>query len=266
MKVYLAITEIKEGAINMNCVQVKNLTFKNGSSKICVPLTGITDYQIMNELEHLRYYDHDLVELRIDYYEKVEDFESVNNLLKKMRKVCDKPILFTFRTKFEGGMHEMSEDKYFSLNNFVIENELVDLIDIELFRNEHKLRHTILEAKKKNIKVILSNHEFLKTPSKDEIVSRLVKMQEHGADITKIAVMSNCEDDVLTLLAATLEMKKEKADRPFMTMAMGSLGIITRLAGQLTGSCITFASLNKSTAPGQISVKNAREVLNIINS
>ncbi len=141
----------------------------------------------------------------------------------------------------------------------------MDLVDIELLRNEEQIKNTISLAKNKDVKVIMSNHDFSKTPSKEEIVSRLVKMQEYDADITKIAVMPNCEEDVLTLMAATLEMKKEKGDRPFITMSMGSLGVVSRLTGQLFGSCLTFASLNSSSAPGQINVKKAREILNTLS-
>lgn len=249
----------------MNYVQVKDIVFKDGNPKICVPITGITDYQILSDLENLRYYNFDLIELRIDFYENVEDLYKVKNLLLKIRKKFSKPLLFTFRTKLEGGMHEMSEEKYFSLNREVIENKLADLIDIELYRNEESIKETIALANKNDVKVIISNHDFISTPPKEEIISRLVKMQQLGADITKIAVMPNCEEDVLTLMAATLEMKKEKADRPFITMAMGSLGVVTRLSGHLLGSCLTFASLNKASAPGQINVRSAREVLNLLS-
>lgn len=249
----------------MNYVQIKDLILKEGNPKICVPLTGITDYQVLNDLKTLRNLDYDLVELRIDYYENVEDFPKVIELLNKIRKHFTKPILFTFRTKDEGGMHEMSEEKYFSLNQHIIESGLIDLVDIELLRNEEKIKDTISLAKKKDVKVIMSNHDFSMTPSKEEIISRLVKMQEYDADITKIAVMPNCEEDVLTLMAATLEMKKEKGDRPFITMSMGSLGVVSRLTGQLFGSCLTFASLNNSSAPGQIKVKNARKILNSLS-
>ncbi|MGD9569945.1 MAG: type I 3-dehydroquinate dehydratase [Sedimentibacter sp.] len=248
----------------MNYVQVKDLVLKDGNPKICVPITGITDYQIICDFENLRYYDFDLVELRIDYYECVEDSQKVSELLVKIKKIYDKPILFTFRTKEEGGMHEMSEEKYFSLNQDIIKSGLIDLIDIELLHADEKIKEIIFLAKQNDVKVIMSNHDFLKTPSKDEIISTLVKMQEFDADITKIAVMPNCEEDVLTLMAATLEMKKEKGDRPFITMSMGPLGIVTRLTGHLLGSCLTFTALNKSSAPGQISVKGAREILNIM--
>jgi 3-dehydroquinate dehydratase-1 len=248
----------------MKYVQVKDLIFKEGNPKICVPLTGIDDLQILDDLEILRCIDFDLVELRIDYYENVEDFAKVIDLLNKIRKHFIKPILFTFRTKGEGGMHEMSEEKYFSLNQHVIKSGLVDLIDIEMLRNEEKAKDTISLAKKNDVKVIMSRHDFYKTPSKEEIISTLVKMQEYDADITKFAVMPNCEEDVLNLMSATLEMKKTKGDRPFITMAMSSLGVITRLTGSLFGSCLTFAALNKTSAPGQINVKNARELLNLL--
>ena len=90
-------------------------------------------------------------------------------------------------------------------------------------------------------------------------------MQEYGADITKIAVMPHSEQDVLTLLSATLEMKKTKGDRPFIAISMGSLGAISRLASELFGSSMTFASLNEGSAPGQISINNMRDILNILH-
>lgn len=248
----------------MNHLQVKDLIFEEGNPKICVPLTGITDFQILSDLEVLKYIDFDLVELRIDYYENVEDFAKVIDLLNKIRKHLTKPIIFTFRTKGEGGMHEMSEEKYFFLNQHMIKSGLVDLIDIEMLRSEEKIKETIYLAKKNDVKVIMSRHDLYKTPSKEEIISTLVKMQKYDADITKIAVMANCEEDVLNLISATLEMKKSKGDRPFITIAMGPLGVITRLTGSLFGSCLTFASLNKSSAPGQINVRNARELLNLL--
>ena len=64
------------------------------------------------------------------------------------------------------------------------------------------------------------NHDFAKTPEKDEIVRRLRKMQSLDADIPKIALMPTCKRDVLTLLEATLEMSEQYADRPIITMSM----------------------------------------------
>lgn len=249
----------------MKKIRVRDLIFGDVKPKICVPITGTNENQILKDIEDLKSADYDLIELRIDYYEYVENLNMVGKLLELIRKSCGKAVLFTCRSIEESGMHKMTEENYFALNRFAVESGLIDLIDIELFRSEEKIRDITVFAKQHGVKVLMSNHELSKTPSKDEIVTRLVKMQEYGADITKIAVMPYCEEDVLTLMAAALEMKKEKADRPFIAISMGSLGTVTRLTGELTGSCLTFAALNKPSASGQINVKHARELLDLLS-
>ena len=248
----------------MNRVKVKDIVFNEGAPKICIPLVGKTEQAILDKVDFLNTVDFDLVEFRVDFYEDVENFGKVKELLEKIRQKYNKTLLFTFRTKEEGGEYEMSEEKYFQLNHEAIKSGYIDLVDVELFSSQDKIEELIALAKEKNVKVIMSNHDFFKTPEKAEIVNRLVKMQEYDADITKIAVMPQCEEDVLTLLSATLEMKKEKGDRPCITMSMASLGIISRLSGELFGSCMTFAAAKEVSAPGQVSVKEVRNILNLL--
>ncbi len=247
----------------MKTVQVKDIIFNRGTPKICVPLVGKTRSGILEEVDFLHSVDFDVVEFRVDYYEHVEDFEKVRELLIKIRERCDKPLLFTFRTKKEGGVHEMAEQKYFELNRVAIESGSIDLVDVELYSTEDEIKTLIEVAKMNKVKVIMSNHDFNKTPSKEELVKRLVKMQELDADITKIAVMPQSEEDVLTLLSATVEMKKVKGDRPCITMSMGSLGVISRFSGELFGSCMTFAAARQVSAPGQVSVVDVKNILNL---
>ena len=89
-------------------------------------------------------------------------------------------------------------------------------------------------------------------PDKNIIISNLCLMQSLGADIVKFAVMPQCERDVLTLLDATLTMKEEHSDTPVITMSMSPTGVISRICGQLVGSCVTFGTAGKASAPGQI--------------
>ena len=124
----------------------------------------------------------------------------------------------------------------------------------------------IARAHDAGVKVIASNHDFFKTPEKDEIVRRLRKMQELGADIPKIAVMPTCRQDVLTLLGATLEMQEHYADRPIITMSMAGTGVVSRLTGESFGSVLTFGAASKASAPGQIGVEQLKQVLDIIHS
>ncbi|EPZ7798013.1 type I 3-dehydroquinate dehydratase, partial [Shigella flexneri] len=70
---------------------------------------------------------------------------------------------------------------------------------------------------------------------------------------------------VLTLLAATLEMQEQYADRPIITMSMAKTGVISRLVGEVFGSAATFGAVKKASAPGQISVNDLRTVLTILH-
>lgn len=255
---------ISQQEIYMKITKIKDLSFNDGKPKICVPLMGPTEQDFLSDINYLNNMDvdFDFVEIRADYFSLIYNTEEVIGLLKKIRESYTKTLLFTFRTKKEGGMYDMSEENYFALNHSVIESKLVDIIDIELFSSGDKIKEIVAYAHSNNVKIIMSNHEFSNTPPKEEIIKRLVKMQDYNADITKIVVMPNCEKDVLTLMEATLEMKTTIADRPFITTSMGSLGVITRLTGELFGSCVTFAALNKVSAPGQVDVRYAREILN----
>ena len=80
----------------------------------------------------------------------------------------------------------------------------------------------------------------------------MVRMQQAGADLPKLAVMPRSRTDVLTLLAATAEMADCHPDTPVITMSMGALGAVSRLAGEAFGSAMTFANPGTASAPGQI--------------
>jgi 3-dehydroquinate dehydratase-1 len=192
----------------MKNTRIKNINL-NGMPKICVPVTGVTENEIIDEFSKLKNAPIDMVELRADYFKFVQDQTKVTDILEKIRKISDKPLLFTLRTKNEGGVSYIDADYYFRLNNSVIESKLVDLIDIEFFSQAEEVDKTVKLARKNNVMTILSNHDFLKTPSEEEIISRVNKMMDCG-DIAKIAVMPNSEEDVLALLSAALKLKKEK--------------------------------------------------------
>ena len=78
--------------------------------------------------------------------------------------------------------------------------------------------------------------------------------------------MPQSEKDVLTLLAATEEMVSNYARQPVVTMAMSGLGVVSRLAGEVFGSTITFGSAKKVSAPGQIPAKELKKVLELLHN
>jgi 3-dehydroquinate dehydratase-1 len=105
----------------------------------------------------------------------------------------------------------------------------------------------------------LSYHNFDETPDEAFILDRLVTAGKLGADVAKVAVMPKSYKDVLTLLSATYTARTERLDIPIITMSMGAEGGITRIAGGLFGSDLTFALGKASSAPGQIPIDDLRK-------
>ena len=248
-------------------VKVKNMTLGKGMPKICVPLVGKTNNALHLEIQNLKNLQFDLVEWRMDYHEDVLDVEKMQQALLLIRKQLGEiPVLATFRSKKEGGVCEVDTSYYIHLNKTIIATHLVDLIDIELFTGDALVKEVVDFAHAHNVKVIMSNHDFHKTPSKEEIINRLCKMQDLNADLPKIAVMPLNTDDVLTLLSATNDMYTKYANRPIITMYMSQLGIISRLVGEIFGSALTFGAAQTASAPGQIPVSDLTQILKVLHN
>lgn len=251
----------------MNVVKVRNVVLGEGRPKICVPIVGVTKEDIITEAKTFDTIPVDVVEWRVDWFEGVFEFDKVEDVLKDLRAALGEvPILFTFRTSKEGGEKAIETKDYAALNIAAAKSGYVDLVDVEAFTGDDVVKEIIAAAHEAGVKVVASNHDFDKTPEKDDIVGRLRKMQDLGADVPKIAVMPQSKKDVLTLLTATEEMATEYADRPIITMSMAGTGVISRLAGEAFGSALTFGAAAKASAPGQIGVKELETVLDIIHT
>lgn len=250
----------------MKTVKVRNIVIGEGVPKICVPIVGVTKEDIVNEAKSFGDIPVDVVEWRVDWFENVFEFDRVLEVLKELREALgETPLLMTFRTSKEGGEKSIEADAYAELNIKAAQSGYVDLVDVEVFTGDDIVKKIVEGAHACGVKVVASNHDFFKTPEKDEIVSRLRKMQELDADIPKIAVMPQNKKDVLTLLAATEEMYSEYADRPIITMSMAGTGVISRLCGEVFGSALTFGAAKKASAPGQMGVHDLSTVLNLLH-
>ena len=242
-------------------VTVRGVEIGTGKPKICVPITGKTVEEIFKQAKEIAPLLVEVVEWRVDYTEFVHDKDTILLVLEGLRKqLQNKILLFTFRTKKEGGEQELSEEEYFNLNKFAAETKLVDLIDLELFSSDDKLEFYMNEIHKSGCKVIVSNHDFQKTPEESEIVRRLSRMEQAGGDILKIAVMPQSPKDVVTLLSATCKASKILV-QPVVTMSMAKLGAVSRITGEVFGSALTFGTVGEASAPGQIPVKQLTEYL-----
>lgn len=250
----------------MKTVNIRGVEIGAGIPKICVPIVGVTKEEILAQAKSLQTLPVDVVEWRIDWFENVFDFDSLKDTLTDLRAALgDLPLLMTFRTSKEGGEKAIEPEAYAELNIKAAQTGLVDLVDVEVFTGDEIVSRIIREAHAAGVKIVASNHDFDKTPDKDDIVSRLRKMQDMDADIPKIAVMPRCKRDVLTLLAATEEMATDYADRPIITMSMAGTGVISRLCGEVFGSALTFGAAGKASAPGQMGVQDLNTVLGLLH-
>lgn len=250
----------------MHTVKVRNIEIGTGAPKIIVPIVGVTKEEILSAARSFDAIPIDVVEWRVDWFEGVFDFARVEDVLKELRDILgDTPLLMTFRTSKEGGEKDIDAEAYKELNIKAAKTGYVDFVDVEIFTGDKIVSEIIDAVHAAGVKVIASNHDFDKTPAKSDIIYRLRKMQDMGADIPKIAVMPQSKKDVLTLLAATEEMTSCYADRPIITMSMAGTGVISRLCGEVFGSSMTFGAAGKASAPGQMGVEDLNTVLALLH-
>lgn len=243
---------------------VGNLCVGEGKPKICLPIVGKNNQEIIEQVKSFEHLDYDLVEIRIDFYENIKVDNDVIDLLKQVRNILDCPILLTYRSLKEGGHIQLNDDEYRHLIKIVCESHFVDIVDIELMSGNELVFELVEIAHHHQMKVMMSNHDFYQTPSSLDMKNRLEKMEILGGDILKIAVMPQSKKDVIELLNMTIDMS-ERLNKPIVTMSMGRLGVVSRICGELTGSSITFASAGKVSAPGQIAVKDMNILLEAIH-
>ena len=208
------------------------------------------------ELEKVSVSDYrtaDIVEWRADFLSADEILEMTPKFFEKFK---ESKILFTLRTVREGGNIQVSEKKYLQILKEILTYNPA-YIDVEFFTHGP----SFAALKDVRDKMVLSYHNFDEVPS--DLTNRLIKMHEEGTAFVKVAVMPEHECDVLDLLQITRDMTLEYGDH-FISMAMGDLGRLSRISGYLTGSCWTFASLENSSAPGQISLKETEYILDIL--
>ncbi|MFJ7972170.1 type I 3-dehydroquinate dehydratase [Psychrobacillus sp. NPDC096389] len=249
----------------MKIVSIRDIHIGEGVPKIIIPLMGKNVEQLLEEIKTIKQAAPDIVEWRADVLKGIENLEIVKEALSTIRDALFPiPLLFTFRSHREGGNKIIEDTYYKELLENVIGTKAIDLVDVELF--SANVSEIVETASAHGVYVVMSNHDFEKTPVKEEIVWRLRRMQELGAHIPKIAVMPKIPTDVLILLDATYTMSNLYADRPIITMSMAATGAISRITGQVFGSAATFGSGVEASAPGQIPAEELRKTLNLLRT
>ena len=189
----------------------------------------------------------DLFELRLDRLAGIVDH--VENVLPKLRT----PLIITARDPHEGGASKLR----LRLRRDLLVRFLnhADYIDIEL-RSASALRPLFDLAEKKNIRRIISFHNFKSTPTARILTAKAREARSHGADIFKVATRT---DTPLELGRLVEFMTSSRLDLAVAVMGIGKLGAISRVLLARAGSVLIYASLRAATeVEGQLSLEQLR--------
>ena len=244
---------------------IRNVALGAGMAKIAVPIVGRTRGEILDSAAALTALPVDLVEWRVDFYEALDAEAALAETLQRLREqLGDLPLLFALRTKREGGAAALSPARYAALVLTAARSGCADLVDVELSTPDVGALLDAVHAS--GVPAVGSRHDFAATPSQDEMIACLRRAQEAGADIPKLAVTPRSDADVLALLMAAAEWHAHGADRPFIAISMGTRGALSRVACALTGSCLTFGTAGRPSAPGQLPVAELRAMLRTLQT
>ena len=206
-------------------------------------------------IDVLRYQDADIIEWRADFLPKEAILQVAPAIFEKF---AGRELVFTLRTRAEGGQIELSSEEYVQIIKEVAQLYQPDYIDFEYF-NYKDVFDQMLDFPN----LVLSYHNFQETPENlMEILSELTSL---NPKVVKIAVMANTEQDVLDLMNFTRGFKTLNPEQEYVTISMGKVGKVSRITSDVTGSSWSFASLDEASAPGQISLSSMTKIREILN-
>ena len=230
---------------------------------ICSPLVGKNLKVIKAEAKTVKALNPDMVEVRADYWDFIEDTDKAIEALQAIRNIIgDTPILLTVRVAEERGFKKVGQKPKFDFYKKAAALKLPNLIDVELVYGADTIKN--LKKDLNGVPVVVAYHDLKGTPSSEEIANILKKEIDAGGDVAKIVVKPNSQADVLRFLNGTLEFRTKNPAYPVIASASGQEGRITRLAGGLFGIDLTFASGVKGSNPWLMPVQTVQEINKVI--
>lgn len=219
----------------------------NGIPRVVVGFKDNVSDQTLQDIEN---FGLDIVELRLDQYSSFE----ASHVLKEVKKFRKFPSIATIRSDKEGGGWNLPESKRLELFKAVL--PYVDAVDIEL-SSKTILNEVISSAHKLKKSIVISYHNFDKTPNLEKLNQILSEAKSLGADITKISALALSGKDIQVLGNFTILNNSKN----IISIAMGAEGALSRIFFPALGSLMTYACIGKSTAPGQLDYATTMDLL-----
>ena len=226
----------------------------------CVPIVAADATEALRQAQQIRAHHPapDVVELRADALPQAS-MVGIPQLLQQLHgQLIDIPLLFTNRRVEEGGLGQWTEEARVASILGAIHSGYVTLADVEL-ATVPAWRGAILAAgQAAGIGIMVSAHDFSATPDEVALRATFAALIASGGVAAKYVVTATTPTDALRLLAVTAQVAADAAV-PLISIAMGSAGTITRLAGPFFGSALTFATINVISAVGQMPLTLVRD-------
>ena len=218
--------------------------------KTCVSIAENTPDKIKRTL-NVALKKSDYIEIRFDFLKSEQIPKTLDIIKKDLKK-----IVCTLRPKTEGGKFEGSEKERIAILKLIAEYNPF-LLDIE-FNTIRKNKDLAKYLKSTKTKLLISWHDFKKTPNFSDLKTQMRKMAKFAPTV-KIVTTAKTVDDSTRILQ--LYSKKEKTN--LIAFAMGDAGRISRILCLNLGSPYTYVSLGKPVAPGQFSVDEIKKIANL---
>ena len=200
-----------------------------------------------------------MVELRIDHL-KIGEHERIREIITK----SPLPVIATNRSTNDGGLFPISDEfeRIYLLQSII--NCRPAFVDVELEMNEESRSEVIHLARKNDVRVICSHHDFKRTPNIDRISTLAKKMSRMHPDIAKLVFTPRNKEDALRILTAAYKISN--SGHRFTIFGMGQFGKLTRLTSLLFGGCLVYCSVKKNEYKlGQIGAEFASKYLEKAN-
>jgi len=223
--------------------------------RICVPVKAEDVHSAIKMIMEAEELMVDFIEVRMDCMKNIGSLSDITGSTRI-------PLIATFRPKRQGGLFDGRDEERIKVLEKSI-NAGFEYVDLEL--DTSVLDKTVEDFKNMGVKLIISHHDFNRTPTTLELRWLLSRELSYEPDICKLVTYANhLEDNLICLKFLSRFSRNVK----LVCFAMGKLGLISRILSPLYGGFFTFASLKKGleTAPGQLTVEELRTIVKVMEA
>jgi 3-dehydroquinate dehydratase I len=223
-------------------------------SRICVSIAAYDLEQLKSQINQAFEYGADYVEIRFDFL-NLSDMDQAMSIA----NTINKKAVYTLRAPNEGGRFKGSNSERIALLK-KLSNSKPMLLDVEL--NTIKYNTYLADyLKEQNISLLISWHDFEKTPPDAELTRHLYEMRTYSQNIKMVTTAQTTVDSL-----RLLDLYENAMGLNLIAFAMGDAGVISRVLCVISGNApFTYASLEKAISPGQLTIKQMRKLYDRIN-